>query len=90
MAQTAPQVFSGITPEQYAKLAAKAQAAGIDMSGNSGTASRFGVEVAWNYVPAAQELTLHCLRTPFFVKPQDVYAKIEALVKETVENDRNS
>ena len=90
MAQVAPQVFSGITPEQYTKLAAKARASGIDMSGNSGTASKFGVEVAWNYAPAAQELTLNCLRTPFFVKPQDVYAKIQALVKETAAIDRNS
>ena len=90
MAQTAPQVFSGITPEQYAKLAAKAQAAGIEMSGNNGTASKFGVKVAWNYSPATQELTLHCLRTPFFVKAEDVNAKMQALVRETLEIDKNS
>lgn len=90
MAQAAPQVFSGITSEQYAKLVAKAQAAGIDMSGNSGIASKFGVEVAWSYLPAMQELTFKCLNTPFFVKPQDVYAKIQALVEETVAIDKNS
>jgi hypothetical protein len=90
MAQTAPQVFSGITPEQYAKLSAKAQAAGIDMRGSSGTASKFGVEMAWNYSAAAQELTVHCLRTPFFVKADDVNAKIQALVKETLAIDGNS
>ena len=90
MAQAAPQVFSNITPEQYTKLASKAQAAGIDMSGNTGTASKFGVEVAWNYSAATQELTLHCLRTPFFVKAEDVNAKIQALVKETLASDRSS
>jgi len=90
MAQAAPQVFSNITPEQYANLAAKAQAAGIDMSGNTGTASKFGVEVAWNYSAATQELTLQCLRTPFFVKTEDVNAKIQALVKETLASDRSS
>jgi hypothetical protein len=84
MAECAPQVFSGITPEQYASLLQKAQAAGISLSGNSGTASKFGVEVAWNYSQDTQELTFQCLRTPFFMKPDDVNAKIEALVKESL------
>ena len=84
MGQSEAQVFKSITPEQYAKLTAKAQAAGIDLSGNSGTASKFGVEVAWNYQPETQELTLHCLRAPFFVKPEEVHAKLQALVKESL------
>ena len=51
MAQSAPQVFSGITPTQYASLLLKAQANGLDLTGNNGTASKFGVEMAWNYSP---------------------------------------
>src|SRR5262249_45053227 len=43
MAPSAPQVFKGITPEQYALLIAKAKTAGIDIAGNNGTASKFGV-----------------------------------------------
>jgi hypothetical protein len=84
MAHSSPQVFSGITTEQFAKLTAKAQAAGIDLNGNSGKASKFGVEVAWNYAPETKELTLQCLSTPFFVKPADVDAKIKALVTESL------
>jgi hypothetical protein len=84
MGHSAPQVFSGISPEQYAKLTAKAQAAGVGLSGNSGTATKFGVEMSWNYSPESQELTLQCLRSPFFVKPEDVYAKLQALVKESL------
>lgn len=84
MSQTAPQIFQGITPGQYSKLVEKAKAVGIDLAGNSGTASKFGVEIAWNYAPDKQELTLHCLHTPFFVKPEDVNAKISALVKESL------
>jgi hypothetical protein len=84
MAQSAPQVFSGITPENYATLIKKAQAAGLSLSGNSGTASKFGVEVAWNYSVEAQQLTIQCLGTPFFVKSEEVNAKIQALVKETL------
>jgi hypothetical protein len=84
MGQNTSQVFSGISPEQYAKLTAKAQAAGVGLNGNSGTATKYGVEVSWNYSPEAQQLTLQCLSTPFFVKPEEVYAKIEALVKESL------
>jgi len=84
MAHNEPQLFSGITPRQFSLLAAKARAAGIGLDGNSGTASRYGVEVAWNYVPETLELTLHCLRAPFFVKVEDVNARMRALVKETL------
>ncbi len=83
MAASAPQVFKGVTPEQYDRLVAKARAAGIELAGNSGTASKYGVEVAWNYVPETQELTLHCLKTPFFMSAADVDAKIQGLVKES-------
>jgi hypothetical protein len=84
MGESTQQVFRGITSAQYASLLQKAQANGFDLSGNSGTASKFGVEVAWNYSQAAKELTFQCLRTPFFMKPADVNAKIEALVKESL------
>jgi hypothetical protein len=82
--QTEPQVFNGITPQQFAKLVEKAKASGIDLAGNSGKASKFGVEIAWNYAADKQELTLHCLHTPFFVKPEEVQAKIQALVNESL------
>jgi hypothetical protein len=84
VAQTAAQVFKGITPEQYATLIEKARAAGFDLAGNSGTVSKFGVEVAWNYAPETAELTFQCLSTPFFLKPEDVMGKIQALVKESL------
>ena len=73
-----------ITPGQFAKLTARAQAAGINLGGNCGRASKFGVEIEWNYSAETGELTLHCLDTPLFVKPEAVNAKILALVKESV------
>jgi hypothetical protein len=84
MPSTPPQVFSNITPDKYATLTQKANAAGINMNGNSGTASQFGVEVSWSYSPEANELTIHCLNTPFFVSPETVDARIKALVVQTV------
>jgi predicted HTH transcriptional regulator len=84
MGESTPQVFPGVTAAQFATLAAKAKAAGIDLSSNSGTATKFGVEIAWEYAPENQKLTLRCLRTPFFVKSEEVNAKIQALVKESL------
>ncbi len=84
MGRDAAQVFSGISTEQYDRLIQKAQAAGIALSGNSGIATKLGVEVSWSYLPATQELTIQCLSTPFFVKPEEVYAKIQALVNESL------
>ena len=85
MTESAPQVFQGIEPGQYAKLVEKARAAGIDLAGNSGTASKYGVEVAWNYAQESRQLQIHCLRTPFFVSVADVNAKIRALVESTTD-----
>jgi hypothetical protein len=85
MEQSPPLVFSGITAEQFSRLSAKARAAGIALKGNIGSASKFGVEVSWDYSPAAQQLTLQCLSTPFFVKPAEVNAKIQKLVKESMD-----
>jgi hypothetical protein len=84
MSTSAPQIFNGVTPEQYARLVEKARTAGIDLSGNSGAASKYGVEISWNYAPATQELTLHCLKTPFFMSAAAVDAKIATLVRESL------
>ena len=84
MAQSEPQIFKGVSPEQFARLSVKAQAAGIGLSGNSGTTSKFGVEVEWNYAPETRELTLQCLSAPFFVTPEDVDSNIRELVNESL------
>jgi hypothetical protein len=85
MAQNPPHTFSGITPDQYTQLTVKAKAVGIDLNGNSGTTSKYGVEVQWNYSPETQQLTLHCLRTPMFVSAATVYAKLQSLVVQSTE-----
>jgi hypothetical protein len=84
MAPSAPQVFNGVTPDQYARLVEKAKAAGIEINGNTGSATKFGVEIAWNYTPATQELTLQCLKTPFFMNASEVNTKIHSLVEQSL------
>lgn len=84
MAGYTPQVFSRVSPEQFAKLMAKANAAGIPMSENSGRASRMGVEIEWRYSPEKQQLVLTCLHAPFFMGAEGVNAKLQTLVTEAL------
>jgi hypothetical protein len=78
-----PQVFSPITPEQYASLISKAADAGITLIGNSGNASQFGVEVAWEYSPEALRLIIQCLKAPFFMSASTIDAQIRTMVEES-------
>jgi hypothetical protein len=80
----APQFFNNISPAQFSLLQQKAGSAGISISGNSGSASTMGVEVAWNYSPDSGQLSLHCLKTPFFISADDVDKKIRDLVTEAL------
>ncbi|HVZ85008.1 MAG TPA: hypothetical protein VG893_15140 [Terracidiphilus sp.] len=84
MSSNPPHVFSGIAPEHFAALCAKAGAAGINLSGNSGSATKHGVQVRWNYDPDASQLTLEVLKTPFFLSAADVYARLAALVQQSL------
>ncbi|HTA78913.1 MAG TPA: hypothetical protein VK720_05165 [Terracidiphilus sp.] len=81
MTQNPPQIFSGIRPEQFTKLSEQARAKGIDMNGNAGTASKFGVEVSWDYSPETGELIFRCTKTPMFVNAATVYAKLKSVVE---------
>ncbi len=84
MSASTPQVFRDITPDKFARLVEKARKAGIEMNGNSGTGSKFGVEIAWQYSPEAQELTLQCLKAPFFMSAGDVDKRMQTLVQQSL------
>jgi hypothetical protein len=80
---SAPQIFKDVTPERYEILADRGRRAGIPLSGNSGSASMFGVEVCWSYSPETQELTVQCLRAPFFMNQGEIDARIRNMVEQT-------
>ncbi|MGH9520018.1 MAG: hypothetical protein ACRD2D_10230, partial [Terriglobales bacterium] len=83
MSSSAPLVFPSITPAQFAHLVQQAQASGIPISGSSGPATKFGVEVSWNYMPDSLQLTIECLHTPFFVRREDIENRLRALVQQS-------
>ncbi|MGB6973784.1 MAG: hypothetical protein WBD67_03780 [Terracidiphilus sp.] len=84
MSSSAPLVFPSVSPAQFDHLVQQAQSSGIPISGNSGSAAKFGVEVSWNYAPETQQLTLECLHTPFFVSREDVENSLRALVQQSI------
>ena len=84
MSSAAPLVFSPVSPAQFDHLSRQAQASGIAISGNSGAADKFGIEVSWQFDPDSQQLTLQCLKTPFFVSRDSVEARLRALVQQSL------
>lgn len=84
MAESAPLEFDGITPAQFAAMGAKAREAGIALDGNSGTAEKFGVEVRWDYAPDTGRLVFEVLKTPFFVKADDVVVRLRKMVEQSL------
>jgi hypothetical protein len=83
MAASPPQVFHNVSPENYATLVEKANQAGIQLTGNAGKASQYGVEVEWNYSPEDRELSIQVLTAPFFMSADTINARIKKMVEET-------
>jgi hypothetical protein len=69
-----------LTYVQYEKLVTEAQAQGIPITGDSGTASKFGVAVQWHWI--TNVLTIQVTNTPFFISASSVENKIAELVGE--------
>ena len=74
------QTFSGISQEHFARLLLKAQSSGINISGNSGTASGSGITIDWDYDPPAGRLTVKCTDKPIFVGCGVILSQIRDLV----------
>jgi hypothetical protein len=80
----AKQTFTGLTPDQFAALAAKGAASGLALSGNEGQAAKNGFTVTWNYDPAAGVLEIQCLSAPFLVPCSTINGRIHDLVDSVI------
>jgi hypothetical protein len=80
MTRCAAPVFSGITQAHFACLVAKAATQGIDIAGDSGSASKDGLTVTWNYEPETESLTIQCVSAPFFLGCGTINANIHNLI----------
>jgi hypothetical protein len=80
MSECAAQVFSNITQDKFACLSAKAEAQGISIGGNRGSASNDGITISWEFNPAAETLAIQCTASPFYVTCGTINAKLHDLV----------
>jgi hypothetical protein len=81
MSACASQTFSGVTPAQFESLARKASsAARVSLEGYSGTCSRNGFTVIWDYDPEDQTLVIQCTESPFSVTCGSINQRIHDLV----------
>jgi hypothetical protein len=81
MSACASQRFSGVTPAQFESLARKASAvAGVALEGRSGSCSRNGFTVIWDYDSTEHSLTIQCTASPFSVTCGSINQRIHDLV----------
>jgi hypothetical protein len=80
MGNCAAQLFENITNEQFTCILGKAQAAGINITGNAGTASADGITIVWNFDSAAQTLSIQCTAAPFLVPCGTINSRIHDIV----------
>jgi hypothetical protein len=72
MSQCAAQVFTGVSPEKFGCLQAKAA--------DQGSASKDGITVTWDYEVDSQTLTIQCTAAPFFLSCGTINSTIHNLV----------
>lgn len=55
------QTFQNVNADVWGRLRAKAQEKGVTVDSNSGTKSKLGVKVFWNYDPGTEVLQIQVL-----------------------------
>jgi hypothetical protein len=83
MADCATQTFTSITQDKFDQLLVAAQAQGINIAGNNGSASQDGITISWNFDPGQQILSIQCTSAPFFVSCGAINSKIHDLVDQS-------
>lgn len=78
------QTFAGIDTARFLAIAEKVRSkTGVAVAGAEGQASANGFTLAWKYSPESQQLTVECLKKPFFVSGGLVLRNVQQLVEET-------
>jgi hypothetical protein len=82
MAGCAAVSFNNVPASVFNCLVQKAAEQGITISSDSGTASKSGFKVSWNYNRAGSSLTIQCLDKPFIVPCSLVKSTIKSTVQD--------
>jgi hypothetical protein len=75
------QVFNGITPARWECIRQAMQGrTGVSLATDTGTASKSGFTMRWNFDPLAQVLTVQCLEKPFIVPCSVIESTLTGIV----------
>jgi hypothetical protein len=81
MSACASQTFSGVTPAQFEALTRKASSiAGVTIESRTGSCSRSGFTIIWDYDAAELRLVIQCTASPFNVTCGSINQRIHDLV----------
>ncbi len=83
-----PITFENVTPEQFDRIEKRLDALGYadkaEDAANAGDAQDKGVKIGWKYDAGTQQLTIRCIKKPFFVSGEMLGKKIREAFKEQV------
>ncbi len=80
MSSCNPLVFNNVTVGIFQKVANAISAKyGFPVLGNSGTQSKYGFTISWNFAPAQATLTVQCLAYPPFLGSAWIDSDIQAM-----------
>ena len=81
MSACAMQTFNNVTPSAWTCCKTAIAKFGITVDGDSGTQSKDGFTVTWNYSSAAQTLQIQCTDSPWWASCSTINGKITELVE---------
>ena len=73
--------YNNVTSAAWQCGVAKAAQYGVQITGNSGSATASGFTIAWNYNPSAQTLTLQCTDSPWWAPCSTINSHINDAVE---------
>jgi hypothetical protein len=76
-----PQVFTSVTPEQFARIMKTAAAAGLRLESNPGQISLSGFSVNWHFDPSKHTFTIQCTKCPLLTPCSLINGRIHELVQ---------
>jgi len=75
------QVFTSVTPEQFARILKKAAESGLRLGGNRGELSHSGFSIAWHFDPDNNTFTVQCTKHPFLMPCTFINSRMHDLVQ---------
>lgn len=80
MSACSTQSFNNVTPAVWQCGVSAAANLGVTITTNSGSASKSGFTVAWNYNPQSQTCSIQCTDSPWYVPCSAINSFIDSTV----------